>query len=147
MTTQLVIVGNGMAAVRLVEQLLQLAPTRYAITLIGDEPGVAYNRILLSPVLGGEKSAADTTLHPLEWYQAHGVTVLSNEPVLAVNVEQRTVTTQRQQSWSFLMMISVQNAYPFPALLCALCLRLICSGVPIKPAADGIWRVRKFAAR
>ncbi|QFH71824.1 nitrite reductase small subunit NirD [Enterobacter sp. E76] len=96
MTTQLVIVGNGMAAVRLVEQLLQLAPTRYAITLIGDEPGVAYNRILLSPVLGGEKSAADTTLHPLAWYQAHGVTVLSNEPVLSVNVEQRTVTTQRQ---------------------------------------------------
>ena len=48
MTTQLVIVGNGMAAVRLVEQLLQHAPDRFAITLIGDEPGVAYNRILLS---------------------------------------------------------------------------------------------------
>ncbi|WP_313110263.1 nitrite reductase large subunit NirB [Atlantibacter sp.] len=97
MTTQLVIVGNGMAAVRLVEQLLQHAPDRFAITLIGDEPGVAYNRILLSPVLGGEKAVADTVLHPQAWYQAHGVTVLSHEKALAVDTVRRTVTTERQQ--------------------------------------------------
>ena len=104
MTTHLVIVGNGMAAVRLVEQLLQRAPSRFAITLIGEEPGVAYNRILLSPVLGGEKTADDTTLHPLEWYQAHGVTVLSQEKVLAVDVASRTVTTTRQQlAWDELV--------------------------------------------
>jgi ABC-type proline/glycine betaine transport system ATPase subunit len=63
MTLRLLIIGNGMAATRLVEKLSESAADRYAITMIGDEPGHAYNRIQLSPVLGAEKAFSDTVLH------------------------------------------------------------------------------------
>ncbi len=93
MAQRLVIIGNGMAAVRLVEQLLARAPERFAITLIGDEPLPAYNRILLSPVLGGEMSAAQTQLHDASWFSRYGVTLLTGERALAVDLAARTVTT------------------------------------------------------
>ncbi len=93
MAQRLVIIGNGMAAVRLVEQLLARAPERFAITLIGEEPAVPYNRILLSPVLGGEKPAEQTQLHDALWYQRYGVTLLTGERTVAVSLTARTVTT------------------------------------------------------
>ncbi|EOY5376148.1 nitrite reductase large subunit NirB [Cronobacter dublinensis] len=93
MAQRLVIIGNGMAAVRLVEQLLARAPERFAITLIGEEPAVPYNRILLSPVLGGEKPAEETQLHDASWYQRYGVTLLTGERAVAVSLAARTVTT------------------------------------------------------
>ncbi|EQA4286891.1 FAD-dependent oxidoreductase, partial [Cronobacter dublinensis] len=93
MAQRLVIIGNGMAAVRLVEQLLTRAPERFAITLIGEEPAVPYNRILLSPVLGGEKPAEQTQLHDALWYQRYGVTLLTGERAVAVSLTARTVTT------------------------------------------------------
>ncbi|EQA3420722.1 FAD-dependent oxidoreductase, partial [Cronobacter dublinensis] len=86
MAQRLVIIGNGMAAVRLVEQLLARAPERFAITLIGEEPAVPYNRILLSPVLGGEKPAEETQLHDALWYQRYGVTLLTGERAVAVSL-------------------------------------------------------------
>lgn len=64
---RLVIIGNGMAATRLAEKLAARAQGRFIITLIGDEPQPAYNRIQLSPVLGGEKTAAQIQLLPTEW--------------------------------------------------------------------------------
>src|SRR5499426_1251276 len=62
----LVVVGNGMAGVACVEQILKHAP-RFDITIFGDETHVNYNRILLSSVLAGERSADEITLNPLEW--------------------------------------------------------------------------------
>ena len=59
---RLVMIGNGMAATRLAEALVAAAPDAFAITIIGDEPHPAYNRIQLSPVLGGEKTFAQTQL-------------------------------------------------------------------------------------
>ncbi len=104
MAQRLVIIGNGMAAVRLVEQLLARAPERFAITLIGDEPLLPYNRILLSPVLGGEKPAAQTQLHEASWYSRYGVTLLTGERALAVDLTARTVTTAaRTLSWDELV--------------------------------------------
>lgn len=93
MTQRLVIIGNGMAATRLVEALLAQAPQAFTITVVGEEPQHAYNRIQLSPVLGGEKRFAQTLLHPPEWYQRHGVTVLTGEAVIAVDAIARTATT------------------------------------------------------
>lgn len=93
MTQRLVIVGHGMAATRLTEALLAYKCSDIAITLIGEEPQLAYNRIQLSPVLGGEKTFAHTLLHPRQWYTDHGVTVLSGERVLAVDATRRRLTT------------------------------------------------------
>jgi len=64
---KLVVIGNGMAGMRLVETLCRLAPERYAITVIGEEPRGNYNRILLSPVLAGDKAFSDTLLHDYDW--------------------------------------------------------------------------------
>ncbi|VEB84233.1 nitrite reductase [NAD(P)H] large subunit [Citrobacter koseri] len=104
MTQRLVIIGNGMAATRLVEALLARAPQAFTITVVGEEPQHAYNRIQLSPVLGGEKRFAQTLLHPPEWYQRHGVTVLTGEAVIAVDAIARTATTTgRTLAWDALV--------------------------------------------
>ncbi|MGY5368107.1 nitrite reductase large subunit NirB [Enterobacter oligotrophicus] len=91
---RLVIIGNGMAATRLIASLTGRAPGRFAITVIGDEHEHAYNRIQLSPVLGGEKQAATIRLQEDDWYQQRGVTVLRGEKVTAVDVVRTEVHTQ-----------------------------------------------------
>ena len=69
---RLVVVGNGMAGVACVEQILKHAP-RFDITIFGDETHVNYNRILLSSVLAGEKAPDDIALNPFDWYQRSGI--------------------------------------------------------------------------
>ena len=66
---RLVVVGNGMAGMRTVEELLARAPDRYDITVIGAEPHPNYNRILLSSVLAGDKSIDEIVINPLDWYR------------------------------------------------------------------------------
>lgn len=70
---RLVVVGNGMAAVRTLEHLMQIAPGRHAITVFGAEPHPSYNRILLSPVLAGEIEAASIVTHDGSWFAKHGI--------------------------------------------------------------------------
>ncbi len=72
---KLVVIGNGMAGIRTLEELLQLAPDQYDITVFGAEPHPNYNRILLSPVLAGEQAFDDIILNPLSWYADHGITL------------------------------------------------------------------------
>lgn len=72
---KLVVVGNGMAGMRVVDELLRLAPERYQITVIGAEPRGNYNRIMLSPVLAGEKTIDDIMTHTLSWYAERGITL------------------------------------------------------------------------
>lgn len=74
--TRLIVIGNGMAATRLIASLTARAPGRFAITVLGDEPVHAYNRIQLSPVLGGEKQAEQIRLQDDAWYESRGVTVI-----------------------------------------------------------------------
>ncbi len=101
---RLVIIGNGMAATRLIASLTGRVPGRFAITVIGDEPEQAYNRIQLSPVLGGEKQAEHICLHDEDWYTARGVTVLRGEKALAVDVNAREVhTSARTLGWDALV--------------------------------------------
>ncbi len=69
MTEKLVIVGNGMAPGRMLEHLLEAAPGRYGITIFNAEPRVNYDRILLSPVLSGEKSFEEIVIHGDGWYE------------------------------------------------------------------------------
>ncbi|TLU69192.1 nitrite reductase small subunit NirD [Enterobacter sp. MF024] len=93
---RLVIIGNGLAATRLIEALTDRAPGRFDITVIGEERGHAYNRIQLSPVLGGEKAAAATQLHDDAWYRVRGVTVLCGERVLGVECAARMLRTDKR---------------------------------------------------
>ncbi|MBF0125785.1 MAG: NAD(P)/FAD-dependent oxidoreductase [Magnetococcales bacterium] len=71
---RLVVVGNGMAGIRTGEELLRLAPDRYQITILGEEPHGNYNRILLSSLLAGEKRVEEIITHPLAWYEQHRIT-------------------------------------------------------------------------
>ena len=74
MKEQLVLIGNGMAGVRTLEELLKLNPDKYDITVFGAEPYGNYNRILLSPVLAGEKTMEDIMINDDAWYAEHGIT-------------------------------------------------------------------------
>jgi nitrite reductase (NADH) large subunit len=88
---RLVLVGNGMAGVRTLEELLKLAPGLYDITVIGAEPWPNYNRILLSPVLAGEQTVQDIVLNPESWYHEHGIRLLLGRRVTGVDRAKRLV--------------------------------------------------------
>src|SRR5438876_3203398 len=88
---KLVVVGNGMAGIGCVEQILKYEP-QFEITIFGDETHVNYNRILLSSVLAGERSADEITLNPLEWYQRNGIRLRLGVRVVDVNSALKTVT-------------------------------------------------------
>ncbi len=92
MSEPLVIIGNGMAAARLCEELSRRALGRYAIAVVGKEPRLAYNRVLLSSVLAGEVSANDITVKPADWWRKHGVTLCYGTAATAVDVAAHTVT-------------------------------------------------------
>jgi len=89
---RLVVVGNGMAAMRTLEALLSRAPRRYDLTVIGAEPHPNYNRILLSAVLAGEKTVDEIVIHPRDWYAEHGVRLLTGHPVAAIDDATKTVS-------------------------------------------------------
>ncbi|EMC0024844.1 nitrite reductase large subunit NirB [Enterobacter cloacae] len=101
---RLVIIGNGMAATRLIASLTGRAPGRFAITVLGEEPEHAYNRIQLSPVLGWEKRPEQIRLQDDDWYRERGVTVLRGQKVLAVDVAKREIrTAQTTLGWDELV--------------------------------------------
>ena len=82
---KLVVVGNGMAGIRTVEELLKLAPDLYEITVFGAEPYPNYNRILLSPVLAGEMTLADIVLNDLDWYKDNGIVLHAGRRVTKID--------------------------------------------------------------
>ena len=92
MTKQkLVVVGNGMAGIRAVEELLKLAPDYYDITVFGAEPHPNYNRILLSPVLAGEMTIQDIVLNPLDWYVQNNIRLHVGNEVRCIDRAARMV--------------------------------------------------------
>jgi nitrite reductase (NADH) large subunit len=88
---RLVVIGNGMAGARLLEDVLACDPDRFAITVFGDEPYGNYNRILLSNVLNGSQDAKEIFLNPLAWYAENGITLHAGERVTRVDREAKTV--------------------------------------------------------
>lgn len=92
MAEPLVIVGKGMAATRLVEELGQRALGRHAIAVIGEEPRLAYNRVLLSPLLAGEIAEADIELRPAAWWQGRGISTFYGHGVTVIDRAAKTVT-------------------------------------------------------
>lgn len=92
MAEPLVIVGKGMAATRLVDELSQRALGRYSIAVIGAEPRLAYNRVLLSPLLAGEIGEPEIELKPAAWWQARGVSMLYGKPVTRLDRAAKSLT-------------------------------------------------------
>jgi len=91
---KLVMVGNGMAGVRTLEELLKLAPDLYEITVFGAEPHPNYNRILLSPVLAGEQTLDEIILNPLDWYAEHGIRLHLGKKVTQIDRVRRKVLAE-----------------------------------------------------
>jgi nitrite reductase (NADH) large subunit len=90
---KLVVVGNGMASARALEELLQLAPDLYDITVFGAEPHPNYNRILLSPILSGEQTFSDIVVNDLEWYRRHGIRLHLGQTVTRIDRAARRIVT------------------------------------------------------
>jgi len=88
---RLVVIGNGMAAMRTVEELLEHSPNVYDITVFGAEPHGNYNRIMLSPVLAGEKKFEEIILHPKSWYAERGITLHTSDPITSIDRRKRVV--------------------------------------------------------
>ncbi len=88
---RLVVIGNGMAGVRAVEEILKLDAEKFAITVIGDEPHGNYNRILLSPVLAGENTIDDIMLNTPEWYEENGIELIKGVAATRIDRVKREV--------------------------------------------------------
>ncbi|MBR1223944.1 MULTISPECIES: NAD(P)/FAD-dependent oxidoreductase [unclassified Bradyrhizobium] len=112
MSEPLVIVGNGMAAARLVDELAKVALGRYAIAVIGDEPRLAYNRVLLSSVLAGETASHDIELRPASWWRDRGVTLKYGCRATEVDVGRREVKIANEESIPFSKLILTTGSSP-----------------------------------
>ncbi len=115
MKKQLVVIGNGMAGIRTVEELLKVAPELYEITVFGDEPHGNYNRIMLSPVLAGEKSIDDIILNDLSWYENQGIKLWSGRQKRIVKIDRkhRKVFSQDGTSASYDRLLIATGSRPF----------------------------------
>jgi nitrite reductase (NADH) large subunit len=108
----LVIVGNGMAAARLVDELAKAALGRYAIAVIGDEPRLAYNRVLLSSVLAGETASHDIELRPANWWRDRGVTLKYGCVATGIDVGRRELKIANEESIAFSKLVLATGSVP-----------------------------------
>lgn len=113
---KLVMVGNGMAGVRTLEELLKIAPDLYDITVFGAEPHPNYNRILLSPVLAGEQTLDEIVLNPLSWYEEHGITLHLGKKVVDVDRRHRVVRAAdgTEEHYDRLLITTGSNPFILP---------------------------------
>ncbi|WP_374335269.1 nitrite reductase large subunit NirB [Leeia sp.] len=110
---RLVLVGNGMAGIRTLEELLKLAPDMYNITVFGAEPHPNYNRILLSPVLAGEQEFKDIILNPREWYTEHGIKLHTGKAIVRIDRVRRQVLTEDGLSTPYDRLLLATGSTPF----------------------------------
>ena len=112
MSEPLVIVGNGMAAARLVDELAKTALGRYAIAVIGAEPRLAYNRVLLSSVLAGETASHDIELRPADWWRDRGVTLKYGCVATEIDVGRRELKIENDESIAFSKLVLATGSTP-----------------------------------
>ena len=112
MSEPLVVVGNGMATARLVDELAKVALGRYAIAVIGDEPRLAYNRVLLSSVLAGETASHDIELRPASWWRDRGVTLKYGCRATEIDVGRHELKIANEESVSFSRLVVATGSTP-----------------------------------
>ena len=92
---KLVMIGNGMAGLRTIEEILERSQSQFDITIIGKEPYPNYNRIMLSNILQKKMTVEDTIMNPYDWYQENNIELINNDPVEKVDKENKIVTTSK----------------------------------------------------
>ena len=110
---KLVVIGNGMAPGRMLEHLFELAPDHYDVTIFNAEPRVNYNRLMLSPVLSGEKTYEDIITHDDAWYNKHGVTLHKGKRVDAIDSAAKTVTAADGTKAAYDKLVIATGSSPF----------------------------------
>ncbi|MCW8854758.1 MAG: FAD-dependent oxidoreductase, partial [Gammaproteobacteria bacterium] len=113
MKEKLVVIGNGMAGMRAVEELLEIAPDKYDITVFGAEPYGNYNRILLSPVLAGEKTIDEIMLNDLPWYEDNHITLHKGVTVTGIDRNACTVTADDGTQVKYDRLLMATGSEPF----------------------------------
>ncbi|KPJ93866.1 MAG: nitrite reductase [Gammaproteobacteria bacterium SG8_15] len=113
MKEKLVLIGNGMAGVRTLEELLKIDPDKYAVTVFGAEPYGNYNRILLSPVLAGEKTINDIMLNDEQWYTDNGITLHKGKQIVDIDRRGRKVFASDGTTADYDRLIIATGSNPF----------------------------------
>jgi nitrite reductase (NADH) large subunit len=110
---KLVMVGNGMAGVRTLEELLKIAPDVYDITVFGAEPYANYNRILLSPVLAGEQTIKDIMLNDVDWYAENNITLHLGKKITKIDRVKRLVIAEDGTTAEYDRLLLATGSNPF----------------------------------
>ena len=113
MKEKLILIGNGMAGVRTLEELLKIAPDKYDITVFGSEPYGNYNRILLSPVLSGEKTIEDIMINDLQWYEDNDIKLLTGKKITTIDRKKRCVIADDGTEASYDRLLLATGSNPF----------------------------------
>lgn len=109
----LVVIGNGMAPGRMLEHLFELSPDAYNVTIFNAEPRVNYNRLMLSPVLSGEKAYADIITHDDDWYAQQGVTLHKAAKIVEIDRQAQTVTCEHGNTQAYDKLVVATGSNPF----------------------------------
>lgn len=110
---KLVLIGNGMAGVRCIEEILKLEPERFEITIFGKEPHPNYNRIMLSKVLQGDTRISDITINDWQWYKDRNITLHAADPVIAIDTVKQLVMSEKGLIVQYDRLILAMGSLPF----------------------------------
>jgi nitrite reductase (NADH) large subunit len=110
---KLVLVGNGMAGVRAIEEILKISREKFEITIFGSEPHPNYNRILLSKVLQGDTKVIDITLNDWDWYQENNIRLYTGETVIKIDSDKKVVLTDKGRVELYDELIIATGSLPF----------------------------------
>lgn len=113
---KLVMIGNGMAGVRTIEEIIKLSKGQFEITIFGQEPYPNYNRIKLSNILQGDTSFEDIIINPLDWYQENGIRLFTGEKVVRIDAEKKQVVSDRGRMVEYdeLIIATGSNSFILP---------------------------------
>jgi len=109
----MIVIGNGMAGCRAVEEILARDPNKFRITIFGAEPRVNYNRIMLSPLLAGEKSFEDIVINGEDWYAENDIALVAGDPVVAIDRATQTVTSRSGRTERYDRLLLATGSDPF----------------------------------
>lgn len=110
---KLVMIGNGMAGLRTIEEILERDKDKFDITIIGKEPYPNYNRIMLSNILQQKMTIEETIMNHFDWYKQNNIALITDDPVVEVNRNQKMVTTQQGRIFEFDLCIFATGSKAF----------------------------------
>ena len=110
---KIIVIGNGMAAIRFLEQLFEDDASTYCVTVFGQEPHAGYNRILLSPLLSGEQTLEDVITHPRSWYQDRNIELITNTRIDKIDSVNKCITDHNSDIYHYDQLIIATGSRPF----------------------------------